>query len=157
MRVGQDQFGLFEDADEIFPALEVDSGFAADGGIDLREKGGGDLHEADSAHVDAGEESGDVSDDSAAQGDEHGVAVGLELDQLLGEIFDGREIFAALAIGHFDHVNPGRSAAKESSSGWPQWRRIGSEVTTTKWRALGRVSRMCDPAERSMPCSINTS
>ncbi len=66
---------MVEGADEVFSGEEVDAGFAADGGVDLGEEGGGDLDVTDSAHVDGGEEAGDVADDAATEGDEECVAV----------------------------------------------------------------------------------
>ena len=65
-----------EAADEVFAGGEVDAGLAADGGVDLGEESGGDLDVADAAHVDGGEEAGDVADDAAAEGEEERVAVG---------------------------------------------------------------------------------
>ena len=67
---------MVEAADEIFSGGEIDAGLAADGGVDLGEECCGDLHVADAAHVDGGEEAGDVADDAATEGDEDGVAVG---------------------------------------------------------------------------------
>ncbi len=74
--VDVDGEGLVEAADEVFSGCEVDAGLAADGGVDLGEEGAGDLDVADAAHVDGGEEAGDVADDSATEGEEEGVAVG---------------------------------------------------------------------------------
>ena len=56
--VGEDSLRMVEAADEIFPGGEVDSGFAADGGVDLRKQRGRHLDVADAAHVDGGEEAG---------------------------------------------------------------------------------------------------
>ena len=88
------------------PASEVDAGLAADGGVDLREEGGGDLDVADAAHVDGGEEAGDVADDAATEGEEEGVAVGSGGGELLGEGFDAGHALVALACG------------KEEDGGW---------------------------------------
>src|SRR6202044_1105953 len=90
---------MVEAADEIFSGGEVDAGFAADGRVDLREKCGGDLDVADSAHVDGGEEAGDVAEDSAAEGDEERIAIGSGTRELLGERLDTGEAFVAFAVG----------------------------------------------------------
>ena len=97
--VGEDGLRMVEAADEIFSGGEVDAGLAADGGVDLGEEGGGDLHVADAAHVDGGEEAGDVADDAAAEGEEERVAVGSGAGELLGEGFDAGEALVALAAG----------------------------------------------------------
>ena len=68
--VDVDGEGLVEAADEVFSGREIDAGLAADGGVDLGEEGAGDLDEGNSAHVDGGEEAGDVADDSATEGEE---------------------------------------------------------------------------------------
>jgi hypothetical protein len=88
-----------EAADEIFSCCEVDAGFAADGGVDLREQCGGDLHVADAAHVDGGEEAGDIADDAATEGEEESVAVGSGGAELLREGFDAAHALVALARG----------------------------------------------------------
>ena len=68
--VGVDGDGVVEGADEVFARGKVDAGLATDGGVDLGEEGAGDLDVGDSAHVDGGEEAGDVADDSATEGQE---------------------------------------------------------------------------------------
>ncbi len=74
--VAEDGEGVVEGADEVLAGEEVDAGLAAEGGIDLREERGGQANVADAAHVDGGEEAGDVADDAAAKGEKDGVAVG---------------------------------------------------------------------------------
>ena len=66
--VGEDGLRVVEAADEVFSGEEIDAGFAADGGVDLGEEGGGDLDVADAAHVDGCEEAGDVADDASTEG-----------------------------------------------------------------------------------------
>ncbi len=97
--VGEDGARVVKGADEVFAGGEVDAGFAADGGVDLGEEGGGDLDVGDAAHVDGGEEAGDVADDAASEGEQEGVAVGAVLGELLGEGFDGGEAFVFFAGG----------------------------------------------------------
>ena len=81
------------------PASEIDAGLAADGGVDLREERGGDLHVADAAHVDGGEEAGDVAEDAATEGEEERVAVGSGGGELLGERFDAAQALVRFAAG----------------------------------------------------------
>jgi len=57
------------------------------------------LDVADAAHVDGGEEAGDVADDAATEGEEECVAVGSGGGELLGERFDARHALVALACG----------------------------------------------------------
>ena len=88
-----------EASDEILAGGEIGAGFAADRGVDLGEQGGGDLNVVDAAHVDGGEEAGEVADDAAAESDEDGGAVGARFSQFRGEAFDLREALEALAGG----------------------------------------------------------
>ena len=85
--VGVDGERVVEGSGEVFAGGEVDAGLAADGGVDLREGGGGDLDVADAAHVDGGEEAGHVAEDAAAEGDEDGVAVGVVVGEGFEEAF----------------------------------------------------------------------
>ncbi len=82
--VGEDRHGVVEAANQVLAGGEVYPGLAADGGVYLREEGGGDLDVGDAAHVDGGEEAGDVAQDAAAEGDEERVAVGSVLGELFG-------------------------------------------------------------------------
>ena len=129
--VDEDSLRMVEAADEIFSGGEVDAGLAADGGVDLSEEGGGDLHVADAAHVDGGEEAGDVADDSAAEGDEEGVAVGSGEGELLGEGFDAGEALVALAAGEEEDC---RSVVfilgKTARNGFDQRAQMSGEVMT---------------------------
>ena len=67
---------MVEAADKVFSGAKVDSSFTTEGRVDLGEEGGGELDVGDSAHVDGGEEAGDVSNDSATEGEQECVAVG---------------------------------------------------------------------------------
>ena len=90
---------MVEAPDEVLAGGKVDAGFAADGGVDLGEQRGGNLDERHAAHVDGGEEAGDVADDPGAEGDEERVALGAGLGELLCEGFDGGEALVLLAGG----------------------------------------------------------
>src|SRR5579864_8853083 len=82
---------MVEASDEIFSRGKIDSGFAADRGVDLREECRRDLHVANAAHIDGGEEAGDVAEDSATEGEEQPIAVGSGAGELFGERFDAGE------------------------------------------------------------------
>ncbi len=99
--VGVDENGLrlVESAEEVFARIEVDAGFAADGGIDHREEGCGDLDEGDAAKVNAREKAGEVAGDAAAKGDDGIVAVEVFSEHLFGEGFDCLERFVFFAGG----------------------------------------------------------
>ena len=54
-------------ADQVLALRCIDAGLAADGRIDLGEKGGRHLHHADAAPEDACGEAGKITDDPAAE------------------------------------------------------------------------------------------
>ncbi len=95
--VDENGLGLVESAEEVFTRLEVDAGFAADGRIDHREEGCGDLDEGNAAKVNAGEEASEVAGDTAAEGDDRIVAVEVFGEHLFGESFDCLERFVFFA------------------------------------------------------------
>ena len=59
-----------EGSNQVFAAQQIDAGFAADGGVHLREQGGGNLDDRDAAHEDGGQKAADVAADTAAEGDD---------------------------------------------------------------------------------------
>ena len=95
--------GWWKAANEVLAGEEVDAGLAAERGIDLREQRGGQADVADAAHVDGGQEAGDVADDAAAKGEQDGVAVGPGKGELLGEGLDRGEAFVRFACGEKRH------------------------------------------------------
>ena len=90
---------MVEASDEIFTGGKVGAGFAADRGVDLGEEGGGDLDVVDAAHVDGGEETGEVADDAAAERDKDRGAVGAGFGEFCGKAFDLAEALKALTGG----------------------------------------------------------
>ena len=64
---------LMEGAQQVLAAGMVDRGLAANGGIDLCQQCCRQLHEIDAALINRGTESGEISDDAAAQSDQHAV------------------------------------------------------------------------------------
>ena len=142
LRVHQHEFGLIKGAHQIFSRREIYARLATNRGVHLREKCCGNLHKTDAAHVNTGEKSGNVSHNSAAEGDEYRVAIGLELDELAGRVSTVERVLRRSPSSISMTSNRAPSAAKESSKSLPQCLRMGAEVTTTKCRAVGRVSRM---------------
>src|SRR5579884_2414650 len=92
-----------ETAHQIFAAAEIHTGFAADRGVNLSEKGGGNLHEINAAHVNRSDKASDVADDTAAESNDDGIAIGAALHQLVGEVLDGGKGFVGLTVVHFKH------------------------------------------------------
>ena len=83
--VNENGVGVVEGTKKVFAALEVDAGFAADGGVHLSEESGGDLNDGDAAHEDGGEKAADVSADAAAEGDDNARTVCATGEHLVGE------------------------------------------------------------------------
>lgn len=69
-RVADHEHGLMKGAHEVFAALEIDGGFAADARIDHREERRRDLDKGDAAQVKGSGKPGQVSRHAAAQGDD---------------------------------------------------------------------------------------
>ena len=148
-----------EGAEQILAFGEVDPGFAADGGVHLRQKGGGNLHDVNAAHVNGCEEAGDVADNAATEGDNGGLAVGAAAHQLGGEVADGFERLGALAVGHFDdgvrEFSLGERGGERFGPVFPDRRNRDDEVA----RAVGQSgaeklagARSADPIRWS-PCT----
>jgi len=95
--VGEDPEGMVETPDQVFALRQVDTGFAADARIDLREEGCGHLDVGDAAHVNAGEESAYVADDAAAEGDQQRAAISAGSGHLAEELFNAGEGLVFLA------------------------------------------------------------
>jgi len=134
--VDQDGEGLVEAADEVFAGEEIDAGFAANGGVDLAEEGGGDLEDGDAAEEDGGEETGDVGNDAAAEADDEAGAVGAVSHHLFGEGFDLAEAFFVFAAGEEQDV-PG--AAGES--GLDEGVVVGPDVASGDDEDLAQAGR----------------
>ncbi len=111
--VDEDGVGLVEGAKEVFAALEVDAGFAADGGVDLSEEGGGDLDDGDASHEDGREEAADVAADASAEGDDDAGAVRAPGEHLVGEGFEDAEAFVGFAAGEVKDFEPGEGFGVE--------------------------------------------
>src|SRR5258708_15636498 len=95
---------MVEAADKVFAGDEIDAGLAADGGVDLGQERCWNLNVADAAHVDGGEEAGDVAEDAATEGEEERVAVSARGGELLGEGFDAAHALVRFAAGQEENV-----------------------------------------------------
>ena len=92
---------MVEGTDQVFAGAQVDPGFASDGGIHLRQHGGGNLHQFEAAHVERCQQTGHVANDAASESHDHGISVCAQAAQLLGQLFYRGQLLVAFAIGHF--------------------------------------------------------
>ncbi len=95
VEVREDQRRLPERADDVLlqagGSREVDTGLAADGGIDHRQQGGRALDDRHAALVGGGDEARDVTGDAAPYGDDGVRAVGAGLGERGEQALDGRD------------------------------------------------------------------
>ena len=98
--VGEHEARLMEGADQVLALGGVDAGLAADGGIDLGEERGRDLHQPDAAAEDACGEAAEIADDATAERHDRVAALDAELEQLLRDLGEHREAFARFAGRH---------------------------------------------------------
>ena len=88
-----------ESADEVFALRVVHPGFAADGGIHLRQQGGRDLQAGDAALVAGSGKACNVANDAAAKGDDEAVAVVTRGNERIEDARPGGQRFVRFAIG----------------------------------------------------------
>ena len=67
-RIHQDAARLIKCADNVLDSIQVDGGFAADGGVHLGKDGGGNVVEINAAHIAGRGETGQIADHAAADG-----------------------------------------------------------------------------------------
>ena len=108
--INQHRLRLMEGADEVFALRVVHPGFAADGGIHLRQQGGRDLQAGDAALVAGSGKACNVANDAAAKGDDEAVAVIACFNQRIEDARPGGKCFVGFAIGqaHGDAVFVGK-------------------------------------------------
>lgn len=82
--IDDDEFGLMESAQKVFPFSDVYACFPADGGVDLSDDGGGDLDERYAPVEDGGDEAGEITDDSSTEGDDEAVSIMSGADHFTG-------------------------------------------------------------------------
>ena len=100
--VGDHGARLVEGADHVLAQRVVDARLAADGGIDLRQQGGGHLHEADAAHVAGRRIAGQVADHAAAQRHQGGLAVAFIGQQRVEDLHQAGPVFIFFAVRQDD-------------------------------------------------------
>ena len=105
---------MMKGSDQIFPGAQVDPGLAADGGVHLREHRGGNLYQVDAAHVERGQQAGNVAYDAASESNDDGISVRAQAAQLLGQFLNRGQLFVAFAIGHFQNFRGNPAAEREA-------------------------------------------
>ncbi len=103
-RIDGDDRWMVERPDEILAERMVDAHLAANRAVDLREKRGRHLHERYAAQVRGGDEARHIADDAAADCNDGGATIGVELDQRLVCARDRRELFVSLAVRKQDRL-----------------------------------------------------
>jgi len=79
-RIGEHETGRIKGADEVLPFRQIHASFPADGAVHLCNERGGHMDECNAAEKTGRDESGDVSDDSAANGYHERSAISAGLD-----------------------------------------------------------------------------
>ncbi len=102
--------GLVKGPHQIFAFRDVDPCFAAHGAVHLGQEGGRDLNKRDAAHVQRGQEAGNVAGHAPAKGNQAVLAVKAGGRQCTGQPGDGLQVLAFLAAGkrHQFGFQPGR-------------------------------------------------
>ena len=98
---------LVKRANHVFAQGMVDSRFAADRRVHLRQQGGGHLHKGHAAHVASRRKAGHVAHHAAAQREQHSLAVTALRQQHVKHLVQGLPCFVRLAIGQGHLVNLG--------------------------------------------------
>ncbi len=96
--IGEDEFRRVEGTNEVLPFREIYAGFAADGAVCLSDERGGNVDKPDAAKIGSRGETGDVTDNSTANGDEKRLAVGARSGQGTSYLFGAAEIFCRFGI-----------------------------------------------------------
>ena len=96
--IDQHQLRLFERAHQVFPRRQIDRHLAADAGIHHRQQAGGDLDERHAAQPRGRDESGQIADNAAAEGDHRLVARELRVGEPGIEAGGGIERLVRFAV-----------------------------------------------------------
>src|SRR5450432_2294167 len=94
-----------EGTGEILAGTKIDSRFSSHGGVDLRKKRGGNLHEFDATHVDGGEKSCYVPHEAATESDDGAVSIRFQNDHAVGQSFQRAKSFVRFAVAHFEEFD----------------------------------------------------
>ena len=136
-------------ADQVLALRRIDAGLAADGRIDLGEKGCRHLHHAHAAPEDACGEAGKIADDPAAERNDAIAPLDAEREQPLAQNGENRKALACFARLHH------RFAEIEAVLGKARFERIEMkcrDVLVGHDRAAGAGQARRDPfAGRSQP------
>ena len=140
--IGEDQSRRIERTNEIFSFGEIDAGFSADGAVNLGDERGGDMNESDSAEIGGGREACDVAGYAAADGDDHGFAIGAALDEAAAERFDVAHVFVRFSVAHqVDcRIVCGEFARNILLDGAPDFRR-GNDVDAREFAQGGEFAQ----------------
>ena len=122
-------------ADEVFAGDEVDAGLTADRGVDLREERCRNLHVTDAAHVDGGEESGDVAEDAATE--RARIAIGAGGGRVAGRGIRRCSCACAIRLGRKRMVGDSLKLARK---GFKTRAQISGEVMTKGRKGLSLLS-----------------
>ena len=120
--VDPDAQRLVEGADQVLGARVIDADLAADGAVDLRQKRRGHHDERKSAQERCGDETGQITDHTAPQCNDQGVAIGAPADQF---------VVKPLGLGSSDlEDSPGGTIAVSAAmpAAWsPAWQTAGAD------------------------------
>src|SRR3954463_8988039 len=103
-----------KEAHRVLAAGKIDAGLAADRGVDLGEKGGGELHEFDTAQEAAGGEAAEIAGAATAEGQQPAVAFAARRKHLVPEPpgrFHRLRLFPVL---HLENHPPRRAPRKRT-------------------------------------------
>src|SRR5512139_694159 len=89
--------------DEVFPLVDIDPDFPADGAVDLGKQGGWSHCERNPAHEGCGSETCDVPDDASAEGKHPGAPVRIRTEHGGINLQQGRVILKPLAVSDPDN------------------------------------------------------
>jgi hypothetical protein len=128
---------LVERADHVLAERMVDRRLAADRRVHLREQRRRHLQVRDAALVDRGREAGEVADDAAAERDQHGAAIGAQLQEPRHEVAQRVEALVRLAVGE----SPRRPRRRPRSRARRAATRGGGAATTALVTTTAREAR----------------
>jgi hypothetical protein len=113
-----------EGADQILAVAGVDPGLAANRAVDLGQQRGRDLNVVDATQGDRGGQPGKIADHPAADGQDSRRPLGAQIEQLVQQLAQLRQVFGSLARGHRDPAPRDRCRVQTLLQG-RQMRRCG--------------------------------
>ena len=103
-QIDQHRGWLMERADQVLTGFGVDSGLSADGGVDHRQQGGGNVHDIHAAQPGRRREACDVGRRSPAEADDCVPAVDTDPTEYLPDERNNGQILAGFGVGQLDTV-----------------------------------------------------